>query len=254
MRENRKIFFVSDLHLGNSYIQTPVETEKKLTHWLESIKTEATAIYFLGDVFDYWYEYKYIVPKGHVRFLGKIAELADAGIEIHMFIGNHDIWMFDYLQQEIGAIIHREPMTQTFSGKNFFLGHGDEVGHRPWQYRLIQTVFRNKICQILYSSLHPRWTFAFARRWSAASRKKGMQTERFLQAQQKNLHALETFAQEYITKSLHIDFFIFGHLHILYDKQLTPSTRLVIIGDWISHFSYAVWNGKELTLHQIDNK
>ena len=122
-----KIYFASDAHLGARFHKDPLAIEKKLVRWLDSIKEDASAIWFLGDLFDYWYEYKYVVPKGHVRFLGKLAELADRGIEIHIFIGNHDIWMFDYLPKEIGAIIHRDTLTVDLLGKRFFLGHGDEV-------------------------------------------------------------------------------------------------------------------------------
>ena len=123
-----KIYFASDAHLGARFHKDPLAIEKKLVRWLDSIKEDASAIWFLGDMFDYWYEYKYVVPKGHVRFLGKLAELADRGIEIHIFIGNHDIWMFDYLPKEIGAIIHRDTLTVDLLGKRFFLGHGENTG------------------------------------------------------------------------------------------------------------------------------
>ena len=126
----KKIYFASDAHLGARFHKDPLAVEKRLVRWLDSIKDEAMAIYFLGDMFDYWYEYKYVVPKGFVRFLGKLAELSDNGVEIHIFIGNHDIWMFDYLPKEIGAIIHRDVLTVDLLGKRFFLGHGDEVDYR----------------------------------------------------------------------------------------------------------------------------
>ena len=141
-----KIYFASDAHLGARFHKDPLAIEKKLVRWLDSIKEDASAIWFLGDLFDYWYEYKYVVPKGHVRFLGKLAELADRGIEIHIFIGNHDIWMFDYLPKEIGAIIHRDTLTVDLLGKRFFLGHGDEVDFRSKAFRLIRAIFRNKFC------------------------------------------------------------------------------------------------------------
>ena len=169
-----KIYFASDAHLGARFHKDPLAIEKKLVRWLDSIKEDASAIWFLGDLFDYWYEYKYVVPKGHVRFLGKLAELADRGIEIHIFIGNHDIWMFDYLPKEIGAIIHRDTLTVDLLGKRFFLGHGDEVDFRSKAFRLIRAIFRNKFCQWLYAGIHPRWTFGFALGWSLNSRKSGI--------------------------------------------------------------------------------
>ena len=142
----KKIYFASDAHLGARFHKDPLAVEKKLVRWLDSIKDEAMAIYFLGDMFDYWYEYKYVVPKGFTRFLGKLAELSDSGIEIHIFIGNHDIWMFDYLPNEIGAVIHRDVLTTDLLGKRFFLGHGDEVDYRSKAFRFIRALFRNTGC------------------------------------------------------------------------------------------------------------
>jgi len=245
---NKKTFFISDIHLGNKY---GVSVEKRLTAWLDSIRQDAAAVYFLGDVFDYWYEYKDVVPRGHVRFLGKLAELSDAGVEIHFIIGNHDIWMFDYLPSEIGAIVHHDPFTVNIDGRTFFLAHGDEVGYRPFSYRLLQSIFRSRFCQILYSSLHPRWTFWFARRWSLSSRLKGMQEDKFIEAQRKNLNALEIFSGQYLQEHPEINYFIFGHLHILVNKSLTPTAHLFVIGDWIKNFSCAVWDGEKIDILQL---
>jgi UDP-2,3-diacylglucosamine hydrolase len=248
-----KIYFASDLHLGNRFLSNPLDAEKKLVRWLDRIKEDARAVYFLGDVFDYWYEYKYVAPRGHVRFLGKLAELADNGIEIHLFTGNHDIWMFDYLPEEVGAIIHRKPTTVSLLGKNFFLGHGDEVGYRTLQYRFIHSLFRNRFCKTLYSGIHPRWSFGFARRWSLSSRKNGLEAERLRKAQERNTRSLESFAKTYLQTHPDIHFFMFGHLHLLLDKMLAPSTRLLIIGDWMQLFSYVEWDGKQLALKRFED-
>lgn len=164
--------------MGARFHKDPLAIEKRLVRWLDSIKDEAMAIYFLGDMFDYWYEYKYVVPKGFVRFLGKLAELSDNGVEIHIFIGNHDIWMFDYLTKEIGAVIHRDVLTIDLLGKRFFLGHGDEVDYRSRAFRFLRTLFRNRFCQWLYAGIHPRWTFGFALGWSLSSRKSGLKNIR----------------------------------------------------------------------------
>ena len=244
----KKIYFLSDIHLGNRYLDDPISVEKKLVGWLDRIRDDAAAVYFLGDIFDYWYEYKYVVPRGHVRFLGKLAELSDKGIEIHLFIGNHDIWMFDYLSQEIDAVIHRQPLETELLGKKFFLGHGDEVGYRPFKYRLIQRIFRNRLCQILYSSVHPRWTFAFARRWSLSSRTSGMAEKRLVEKQQSNVKYLRVFAQSYLQTHKDINYFIFGHIHVVLDEKLTPDSRLIITGDWLQNFSYAIWDGEKMIL------
>ena len=245
---SKKIYFVSDIHLGNRFLPNPLEEEKKMVKWLDSIKNDAAAIYFLGDVFDYWYEYKYVAPRGNVRFLGKIAELSDSGVEIHILIGNHDIWMFGYLSEEVGAIIHRKPFTVELYGKNFFLGHGDEVGRRPFKYRFIQGMFRNCFLQVLYATIHPRWSFGFARGWSLHSRKSGLAAEKIQLAQLRTARALEDFAKSYLQTHLDIHFFVFGHIHILLDRALSPSSRLIITGDWMHLFSYAVWDGENLSL------
>ncbi|MDR2679331.1 MAG: UDP-2,3-diacylglucosamine diphosphatase [Tannerella sp.] len=245
----RKIYFVSDIHLGNRYMPDAAEAEKKLVRWLDGIKNDAAAVYFLGDVFDYWYEYKYVVPRGYVRFLGKLAELSDLGIEIHLLTGNHDIWMFDYLPAETGAVIHRKPFTVELSGKKFFLAHGDEVGYRPPLYRIIQRIFRNRICQLLYATIHPRWTFGFARCWSLSSRRNGLAAKEHQSGRAKHL---EAFAESYLQTHPDIDFFLFGHLHVLLDKKLPPSeTRLLITGDWMQHFSYVEWDGDKLELKKF---
>jgi UDP-2,3-diacylglucosamine hydrolase len=239
------------MHLGNRFQQNHLEAEKKLVRWLDDIQKDASAIYFLGDVFDFWFEHKYVTPRGNVRFLGKLAALSDLGIEIHLLVGNHDLWMFDYLREEVGTIIHYEPFTVGLMGKNFFLGHGDEVGFRPFTYRVIQSIFRNRLCQILFGSLHPRWSFGFARQWSLSSRKSGMTTDKIKLAQSRNAKALEDFAKSYLQTHPDIHFFIFGHLHILLDREISPSSRLIITGDWMQLFSYAVWDGEQLSLRQF---
>ncbi|MDR1780226.1 MAG: UDP-2,3-diacylglucosamine diphosphatase [Tannerella sp.] len=242
----KKVYFASDAHLGNRFLPDVVESEKKLVRWLDSISADAQAVYFLGDMFDYWYEYKYVVPKGFVRFLGKVAEMADQGIEIHFLTGNHDIWMFDYLEKEIGAAVHRKPFTVSLSGKQFFLAHGDEVGKRPLTYRIISALFRNKLCQWLYASVHPRWTFAFARLWSYHSRKTGQIRE--MQADDSDY--LFDFVQKNAMQG--VDYFIFGHRHVLFDYELPSRVKVIVTGDWMQLFSYVEWDGADLTLKRFE--
>lgn len=249
----KKIYFASDAHLGARFHDDPREIEKRLVRWLEHIRYDASAIWFLGDMFDYWYEYKYVAPKGHTRFLGKLAELSDEGVEIHFFIGNHDIWMFDYLPKEIGAIIHYEPLTIDLLGKRFYLAHGDEADNRSWSFRLIRAVFRNKFCQWLYAGIHPRWTFAFALGWSLNSRKNGMVDHAVKPYQGEQHEYLVDFSKDYLRTHPDINFFLFGHRHILLDLLLTKTSRLLIIGDWMTLFSYAVWDGDALELLQFEN-
>ena len=247
----KNIYFASDAHLGARFHQNPLALEKKLVRWLDRIKEDALAVYFLGDMFDYWYEYKYVVPKGFVRFLGKLAELSDAGVEIHFFIGNHDIWMFDYLTKEIGAIIHRDVLTVDLLGKRFFLGHGDEVDYRSKMFRFVRTLFRNKICQWLYAGIHPRWTFGFALGWSLSSRKSGLKNESS-EYQGESGEYLVQFSKTYLQTHPDINFFIFGHRHIMLDLMLSRSSRILVAGDWMQHFSYIVWDGEALFLEQFE--
>lgn len=247
-QSGKKIYFAADAHLGARFHKDSLAVEKKLVRWLDSIKEDAAQLWFLGDMFDYWYEYKYVVPKGHIRFLGKLAELADSGIEIHIFIGNHDIWMFDYLPHEIGAIIHKEPLTIDLLGKRFFLAHGDEVDNRSLAFRVIRRIFRNQFCQWLYAGIHPRWTFGFALGWSLNSRKSGLKKEVQRNNREGDTLYLVDFAENYLKTHPDINFFLFGHRHTMLDKSLTPSSRLVVVGDWMQYFSYVEWDGEKLSL------
>lgn len=252
MSSAKKIYFVSDAHLGARFHKDPIAVEKRLVRWLDGIKDNAAAVYLLGDMFDYWYEYKYVVPKGFVRFLGKLAELSDNGVEIHIFYGNHDIWMFDYFPSEIGAILHQGPLTVDLLGKRFFLGHGDEVGERKPIFRFIRALFRNRFCQRLYASIHPRWTFAFARSWSLHSRESGLKGQEENEYQGEAAEYLVRFAKSYLQTHPDTNFFIFGHRHIMLDLMLSHDSRLLIAGDWMQYFSYIEWDGKMLSLNQFE--
>lgn len=243
----KKVYFISDLHLGAKYINNQHDAERRVTRWLDSVKDDMAELYLLGDILDYWYEYKYVVPRGFVRFFGKIAELADAGIKIHWFIGNHDIWIFDYLPRELGiSVIDGESIRQ-IGGKTFFLAHGDGVGRQPLSFRMLRSVFRNKFCQKLYSGIHPRWTIPFALNWSHGSRK----SDDFPHYAGEGREPLEEFAKTY-SGPQHIDHFVFGHRHIMLDKEVAPGSRITILGDWIHFNSYAVFDGEKLQLRQFE--
>lgn len=193
----------------------------------------------MGDIFDYWFEYKYVVPKGFTRFLGKIAEMTDSGIEVHFFTGNHDIWLSDYLPKETGVILHKKEYITEIYGKTFFLAHGDGLGDESISFRLIRSIFHNKICQRMYAWIHPRWSTAFAHRWSKYSRKGGL--KKFMSSYMgEDKEYLVKFAKQYIQRDPTIDFFVFGHRHILLDLMLNKKSRILIIGDWLQQFSYAV--------------
>ncbi len=238
-----KTYFISDLHLGAGYVKNPREHEQRVVKWLHEIKDDAERLYLLGDILDYWYEYRSVVPRGFIRFFGALAELADAGVKITWFIGNHDIWIFDYLPREIGMEVVDGYKVVDISGKRFFLSHGDGIGALKPGFRFIRSVFRNKVCQKLFSAIHPRWTVGFAHSWSSHSRTSSNDETGFLG--EKDPFML--YAREYLPKE-HIDYFVFGHRHALVDESITMDSRLIILGDWIGQFSYGVFDGKDFRL------
>lgn len=238
-----KIYFASDFHLGAPNEEESAVREKRIVSWLDEIKADAKEIYLMGDLFDFWFEYKYVVPKGYVRFLGKIAELTDSGIPVHLFIGNHDMWMFNYLEDELNVTIHRSHVTKEFDGKKFFIGHGDGIGPGDYGYKFIKAVFANKICQWLFARLHPNFAFAVANYWADKSRV-DVNLLKFLGEEKE--HQI-IFAKEML-KAGHYDYFIFGHRHLPNDIKLSENSRYINLGDWIVNDSYAVFDGEELCL------
>lgn len=247
MSQRNKTYFISDLHLGASYFENPLEQERRVVRWLNSIKDSAKAIYLLGDILDYWYEYRNVVPRGFTRFLGTLATLADDGIEIRWYIGNHDIWIFDYLPNEIGMTVVDGYEVKEIDGHRFFLSHGDGIGSLKPGFKFIRWVFRNKICQKLFSGIHPRWTIPFAHGWSSHSRSSSNEPLSF---QGEDKEPFIAFARNWNKQHSNdpIECFIFGHRHILLNYEIDNDSRIVILGDWINQFSYAVFDGKKLSL------
>lgn len=239
-----KTYFISDLHLGANYIADHKAHERRVVSFLRSISVDAKRLYLLGDILDYWWEYRTVVPRGFTRFFGALAELADSGVEIVWFKGNHDIWIFDYLPDEIGLTVHDGVMVTELDGKRFLLEHGDGVGKLPWTFRKLRSLFRCRVAQRMYAAIHPRWTIGFAHSWSSHSRKSGGYVPR-----EGVGSSLVEFAENYnFTHTPKIDYFIFGHQHIMLEKSLQNGGKMLIIGDWISKFSYAVWDGNDLKM------
>jgi len=241
-----KTYFISDMHLGSPVFGDPRESEKRLVRWLDFIKEDAKSLYLLGDIFDFWFEYKRSVPRGFTRFLGKLAELSDSGVEILYFTGNHDIWVYDYLPGEIGLILHKEPFITDISGKTFYLAHGDGLGDSSHSFKLIRRIFHNRICQFLFRAIHPDLGIKFGHLWAKHSRRK--EWEHPLPYLGEDKEHLVLYAKSYLQTHPGIDYFIFGHRHIVLDLMLKPQTRMMILGDWLQHFTYAVFDGKELSL------
>lgn len=250
--EKDKVYFISDIHLGARYVSDPRRHEQIVVQMLDGIATDAKHVYLLGDILDYWFEYRYVVPRGYIRFFGALARLADSGVKITWLIGNHDIWLFDYLRDEIGIEIIDGPVVRQINGKKFYLAHGDALGtHLKKSFRLLRAVFRNRFCQKLYSGIHPRWTIPFALRWSSGSRKS--HDGCYGAWRGNDLEPAYKFAQEYLQQvDPAINYFVLGHRHVIVDEPLTPDCRLVVLGECYSMFSYAVWDGENFGIKQFD--
>jgi UDP-2,3-diacylglucosamine hydrolase len=240
-----KIFFASDFHLGLPTGSDPMDREKRIVKWLNSVAPEATEIYLLGDVFDFWWEYKSVVPKGFTRFLGTISNLTDSGLPVHFFSGNHDMWIGKYLVDECGVIIHKQPVITNFNGKTFYLAHGEGLGTNDLGYKIILSVFRNKPLQKLYSAIHPRIGLGIGHQWSLRSRLgKGISLP-FLGEEKEDLFR----HSRNILEKQKIDFFIYGHRHLPMIFKLDQGSTITILGDWIGEGVFAVWDGTDLVLN-----
>ena len=246
----KKIFFLSDFHLGVPDAASSLEREKKIVSFLESIRHEAAAIFIVGDLFDFWYEYRKVVPRGFVRILGKLAELTDAGIPLHFFVGNHDMWMKDYFQNELNIPVYFEPRDFLFNGKKFHVGHGDGLGPGDHGYKLLKKVFRNPVCQWLFGVLPPVIGMGLAHYSSNRSRAvTGNSDDQFLGEEKE---WLITHCREVLQKEFY-DFFVFGHRHLPIDFRLSKESdahesRYINLGDWIRYFTYAEFDGTQLQL------
>lgn len=245
----KNIYFISDFHLGVPDHDRSLEREKKIVRWLNQIRSDAAIIYLMGDVFDYWFEYKHAVPKGYVRLLGKLAELSDSGIEIHYFTGNHDMWVFDYLPTEIGLTLHREPIFREYNQRKFYLGHGDGLGPGDHGYKFIKKLFANRFAQWLFARFHPNFGISLMRYFSKKSRiATGDDDANFLGEDKEWLiiHSKEVLQKE------HFDYFIFGHRHLPLDITIGANSRYINLGEWINHFMYAEFDGTTVTLKKFE--
>ncbi|MCB9169739.1 MAG: UDP-2,3-diacylglucosamine diphosphatase [Flavobacteriales bacterium] len=247
MAPGKKIYLLSDFHLGVPDAEHSLAREKRIVAFLDQAMQDAAEIHLLGDLFDFWFEWRKVVPRGHVRLLGKLAEMADLGIPLHLFIGNHDMWIFDYLPSEIGMQVHRSPVRVDWNGKRVLIGHGDGLGPGDHGYKFIKKVFRSPLSQWAFARLHPNLAIALAEFWSGRSRRKSHANDR------KWLGAEKEWLVQYCKEMLKaepFDLMIFGHRHLPIDMEVAPGSRYVNLGDWITYFTYAVFDGEELQLMQ----
>lgn len=239
------LLFASDFHLGVPNASDSLLREKKLVRWLELNASAADEIFFVGDVFDFWFEYKYVVPKGYTRLFGCLAALADSGKKLHFFKGNHDMWMFGYFEQEFGATIHSNEYIFERNGKKFFVHHGDGLGHGDANYELLKKVFRSELCQRVFAFLHPSVGIGLANYFSRRSRAAQMHTENTEIVVENEW--LVQFCKETLQRDFY-DYMIFGHRHLALDIDLGGGSRYVNLGDWFKFYTYAEFNGTELAL------
>jgi len=241
----KKIYFLSDFHLGAPDHASSLERERKIVQFLDEIKDQAAEIFFVGDMFDFWYEYRTVVPKGFVRLLGKIGELSDAGIPMHFFVGNHDMWMKNYFQQEFNIPVYYAPVEFERNGKKLLVGHGDGLGPGDHGYKRLKKIFRNPACQFLFGIFPPMLGMGLANYMSRRSRAQTGATEEVFLGEEKEW--LVIYCKE-VLQQKKVDFFVFGHRHLPIDFRLSESSRYINLGDWIRYFTYAVFDGQEMEL------
>lgn len=232
---NKKIYFASDLHLGAPTPEKSLIRERQFVRWLEEIRPHAEEIYLLGDVFDFWHEWKRVVPKGYVRLLGKLAELSDSGIKIHYFMGNHDLWLKDYFPTEVGVQIHEKPMVREWFGKTFYFAHGDGLGPGDKGYKFLRKIFTNPFLKWSFARLHPNFGIWLAYYFSRMSRKKTGHLDAIDHGENE---FLLIYSREVLAQHPEVDYCIFGHRHLPQTQELDHEKYYINLGDWITHFTY----------------
>jgi UDP-2,3-diacylglucosamine hydrolase len=245
MTSDKAVFFASDFHLGSDGKYPSVQREKFVVQWLDSIKHRCHTLYLVGDIFDYWFEYKEVIPKGYTRLFGKLAELTDSGIEVHMFTGNHDMWIKDYFLQEFNIKIYYEPIVVEHFNKKLYIAHGDGLGPGDYAYKFIKKIFSNPICKWLFQRIHPNLGMWIMRTFSATSRHYDT-TPSTIEDMEKEW--LVMHSREVLERDKAINFFIYGHRHFPTTHSLSNDCEVIYLGDWITNFTYAELNSKELKL------
>lgn len=250
LNKGKKVYFVSDAHLGLPPAEKSRIREKLLVTWLDEKMEDAAAFYLMGDIFDYWFEYKKVVPRGFVRLLGKLAEISDSGIPLYFFTGNHDVWVFNYLPEEIGIKVIRKPVKHIINNKKFYLAHGDGLGPVEYSYRFLKMIFTSKMMQWLYARIHPNSATGFAHMWSKKSRfSKGNYTT-WLGEEKEHL----IIHSRAVEKKEHFDFYVYGHRHLPKETDIPGNSKVFYLGDWFVNFTYGEFDGKKMRLHHYRNK
>ncbi len=251
----KKIYFASDAHFGLTLFENPIDSQKRFVRWMDAIKSSCGALFLVGDMFDYWFEYNHVVPKGYTRFLGKLSEFSDAGIPVFVFTGNHDVWMYDYLPAECGVTVIKDSWQGSLLGQQFYIAHGDGLGDPSWGFRILRAIFHSKILQFFYKWIHPDVTIPFGLAWSHFNRKRRSGTPQESYLGESGEYLLSWAKQQHAINPS-VNFYIFGHRHIQLDFSLPTSTssgtqdpsRVIVLGDWFRQYTYAVFDGQSLSL------
>ena len=250
MAEKGKIYFVSDVHLGAPALKNNRERELLFARWLDEIKEDVGELYLMGDIFDFWFEYKKVIPRGFTRILGRLADFSDKGIPVHFFVGNHDLWLKEYLVEELGVTVYHKEVIKEIQGKNFFLAHGDGLDPDDKGYHFLKKVFTNKTMNWLFARMHPNFGFYIAHKWSASSRlSKSDYQEDFMV----NQDGMYKFAADFL-KTNSINYFVMGHRHRMIMEKINENASFILLGDWISSFSYGVFDGENFELKKYKDK
>ena len=245
LTQGKKIYFASDNHLGAPNLEESLVREKKFVSWLDTIKKDAEAIFLVGDIFDFWFEYSEVVPKGFTRTLGKLAEISDAGVPIHYFAGNHDMWLLDYFQKELNLTVYNKPKVFIINDKKFFVGHGDGLGPGDKSFKIMKKIFKNPFFNWCFRCVHPDLGIKIGKYLSNKNRLKSSLED--LRFNGNENEWLTKYCKEKL-KNKHYDYFVFGHRHIPLEIKLSPNSTYINLGDWITHFSYAVFDGRQVLL------
>lgn len=249
LNPGQKIYFASDFHLGAPDYAQSRAREKVIIRWLDQVAKDASVIFLLGDLFDFWFEYKYVVPKGFIRFFGKLASLKDQGKDLIIFTGNHDMWMFDYLQEELAVPIIRNPVSIQVNDQLLHIGHGDGLGSGDQQFKILKKIFKSALSQKLFAAIHPRWGMGLAHAWSHHSRQKNLKKDESFKG--KEFEWIYEYC-ETVEKQQHHDYYIFGHRHLPLDIPINAQSRYYNIGEWIQARTYGVHDGTKFSLSSFE--
>jgi len=248
--KEKKIYFTSDHHFGAPTKAASKPREEKFVAWLDDIKKDAEVLFILGDLFDFWFEYKHVIPKGFTRVLGKLAELSDQGIKIHFFVGNHDMWMRGYFEKEFNIEVYHKPQQFKLNNKTFFIGHGDGLGPNDKGYKRLKKVFTNSFFNWLYRWLHPDFGVRFAQYLSLKN--KLISGNEDLKSMGNHNEWLTQYAHRKL-KDKHFDYFVFGHRHLPLEVPLNSKSTYFNLGDWITNYTYGVFDGEAFLLKKLDS-